>query len=417
MEKLNFKIKSFKSLQDPNSKFDKYVGYMHIKELIKNKEILEDWKSLNPRSQNLKTEVSKTIHSSIEKNEHFHLLNRGILFSVENVKFDNKKDEIEISFENQELHGNIDGGHTLKVIFEIEENKIDNFDGKYVFFEIIKGINDKEQAVELAEARNKSAAVDTKSLENLRGTFKVLKEILKDNNFINRIQWKMFEKNEDSKVKMIDVRELIALMNIFNKKIYDHLDSTNHPIQSYSGKEISLKKFVDKYKSPKDREDDIKSKIIIWKKIFNLWDEIELDIHDFAKKNRKFFITKYDFLSVKDLKNPELSHKTRWNEKPLRKTINTKQKTYKIPLSIVYPIISSFRVLMNEEGKDWEYDPIEAWKKIGKDLTLSMLNQLDNLSRSPNKFAKTHSSWDSLYDKVKAYKYQKENEKLKNKNN
>ena len=414
MEKINFKIKTLKILKDPNLDFDKYVGYMHIKELIKNKEVLDDWKSLNPRSQNLKTEVSRTIKESIESNENFHLLNRGILFSAKDVKFDNKKDEIEVLFVNDELHGNVDGGHTLKVLFEIKKNKIDDLNGKYVFFEIIKGINNKEEAIHLAEARNKSAAVDTKSLENLRGTFNVLKEILKDQKFRDRIQWKMFQKNDDPRIKMIDVRELIALMNIFNKKIYNHLDSSIHPIQSYSGKEVSLKKFVDKYGKNKNIE-DIKLKINIWKKIFNLWDEIEIEIHNFAKQNNKTFISKYDFLSVKELEDPKLAYTTRWNQLDLVQLVSKKRKTYKIPPGIIYPIISAFRVLMDEKGENWDYDPIESWKKIGKSLTLSMLNQLDNLSRNPNKFAKTPSTWDSLYDKVNTYKYQKEIQKIKNK--
>jgi len=46
----------------------------------------------------------------------------------------------------------------------------------------------------------------------------------------------------------IDVREIIAILNIFNQELYPIKDNGHvggtQPIQSYTGKEVSLKKFL-----------------------------------------------------------------------------------------------------------------------------------------------------------------------------
>lgn len=106
----NLKTINLRKIEDPNEKFTKYVGYFSVRELIENKLELENWFSLNPRSQNMKTDVSKKIDKSLSNNNNFHLLNRGVLFSASKVRADNKKNTIKMIFKVKQLHGNIDGG-------------------------------------------------------------------------------------------------------------------------------------------------------------------------------------------------------------------------------------------------------------------------------------------------------------------
>ncbi len=415
MQKIKFYNTKTTKIKDPNGKYHKIVGYFLVSELRKNQEILERWFNLNPRLQNLATDVSKAIKKSFNDNDEFHLLNRGILFSAQDAEFDDN--HFTITFDNDEIHGNVDGGHTLKVIFELSDIEIKKSLNKYVYFEIITGINSKDFAIEIAEARNTSAAVDMKSIENLKGSFDELKHIIKDKNFKDRISWKMFEKGEDSNTKYIDVRDLIALMNVFNDKIYDPNHEADHPIQSYSGKSVSLKKFILKYNDTNLRNKDIEDKKEIWDKIFDLWDEIEKDFHEFAKVTKKQFATKYTFLKWSEIEKNGISKEnkintTTWNQMDIIATVNGKKGTFKIPGGLIYPVISGFRALVSDDGLTWDYDPITVWKEIGSNLVISVIDQLEKISKNPVVFAKTNSSWDSIYSKVKSYKNKKQmNEK------
>ncbi|MBN3416147.1 hypothetical protein FDA95_11555 [Clostridium botulinum] len=69
----------------------------------------------------------------------FHLKNRGILLSAKSVKFDNINNELTIKFEDENVHGNVDGGHTYHAILEVR-NKIKHI--QYVKLEIMTGMED-----------------------------------------------------------------------------------------------------------------------------------------------------------------------------------------------------------------------------------------------------------------------------------
>ena len=122
----------------------------------------------NPRDQNLDTNVARAIRASlVEDNKSFHLWNRGILLSASRVTYDNRSGLARIVFEDPQIHGDIDGGHTLKIILREKEQllaKGQALPEQYVEIEIIVGVTSPE---DLAEARNNSVAVNVKSLEEL----------------------------------------------------------------------------------------------------------------------------------------------------------------------------------------------------------------------------------------------------------
>ena len=99
--------------------------------------------------------------------------------------------------DDPEKHGNIDGGHTLRAVFQAK-NKNSLSDDRYVFFEIFTGI---ESPVELAAARNTSVQVDLKSIAELEKSFDVIKEAFDNVPFKDRIAYKM---NEHYNEKMYD---------------------------------------------------------------------------------------------------------------------------------------------------------------------------------------------------------------------
>ena len=94
--------------------------------------------------------------------------------------FCRRKDIINLSIGNNlldvpvaytEVHGNIDGGHTLRAILDVKSKNTLSID-RYVYMEIIVGL---DSPVELAAARNTSVQVDLKSIADLENSFEVIK--------------------------------------------------------------------------------------------------------------------------------------------------------------------------------------------------------------------------------------------------
>ena len=255
----------------------------------------------NPREQKMTTNVAVKIKDSLRDNPYFHELNRGILISSLSTMWDNKTEELIITFDNPEIHGNIDGGHTLRAILEAKSK---NYlpDDRYVFFEIFEGI---ESPVELAAARNTSVQVDLKSIAELENSFEVLKEALSNNVFYNRIQFKMNEHYNEDGIDPIDVREIISIILMFSQEIYpyknaDGVLSDVQPMQCYSGKEASLKKFLKQNggaaeKQKIDRENMVKNMMPIIPDIFALWEKIETSFASVSNSTGKRFGTRKYF--------------------------------------------------------------------------------------------------------------------------
>lgn len=389
MAMFQMKVKSFKKMESPVeacNKRTKYVCYVQCDSISKD---IYDWMQVNPRERKMTTNVAKKILESLEVNDNFHELNRGILISAESVVYDNQKNEMTIELSDIEKHGNIDGGHTLRAILDKNSENVLSPD-RYVFMEIITGI---DSPVDLAEARNTSVQVDLKSIEELKDSFKTLKYVFDDLPFKNRIQYKMNEYYED-KIEVIDVREIIAITIMFSQAVYpkknsDNVYSDNHPIQCYSGKEASLRKFLNLGQEKRD-EMLIKMKPII-NDIFILWNTIEKNFAiEGNKANKRYGARKYSKFN-----DNKIIGKTFFYGDDLQ---------YIVPKGIMYPLVGSFRALVevNKEGYYWKINPITAWNDMGVRLVSTIL---DEKVENPDVLAKNQNLWSNLFKEVFIYGY------------
>lgn len=122
MDKRGFEIKvdSFRKIPNPykgapSGDSQMYTAICDVKNLPIE---LLDWMETNPRKQNIRSGVAKKIKTSLLENRDFHLLNRGLLFSAQDVTYNNYDNTMKLVFSDPEFHGNVDGGHTLRVILE-----------------------------------------------------------------------------------------------------------------------------------------------------------------------------------------------------------------------------------------------------------------------------------------------------------
>lgn len=403
--KFELEAYSFKKMEDPikravetedstSKKKPKYIFYARANSIPTE---LKNWMKTNPRDQKTTTDVAKQIYNSLMDNEDFHNLNRGIVYSAEDVTYDNKTNIATLILENPDIHGNIDGGHTQTIIIDSNDAGT-TLDERYVIFEVFTGI---DTPADLAAARNTSVQVDLKSIEELKKNFETLKKVMYPINpldfkdpmaFHTRIAYKM---NENIGKDPIDVREIIAILNIFNQKLYPIKDNGHvggtQPIQSYTGKEMSLKKFLSLGKD--ERNTILENMADIIPSIFALYEKIETEFPDkvnqakkrygskkYSKHNRDSIVGQSNFLQT-DLK-------------------------YIVPKGIIYPVLSSFRALVavdNITGKyTWKKDPSLVWEELGVKLaTIVMEEKEDN----PEYLGKSNNLWSNLFKEVIIHTY------------
>ncbi|WP_338627398.1 AIPR family protein [Clostridium baratii] len=390
MIKFEMNAKAFKKMEDPVNKKTghvKYVCYVQAKSIPNE---FDNWMATNPREQKMTTNVANKIIQSLEDNPCFHELNRGILLSAESVKYDNEKGIVTITMDDPEKHGNIDGGHTLRAVFQAK-NKNSLSDDRYVFFEIFTGI---ESPVELAAARNTSVQVDLKSIAELEKSFDAIKEAFNNVSFKDRIAYKMNEHYNENNVRPIDVREIIAITIMFSQTLYSYKTAMgtlaeSQPVQCYTGKEASLKKFLKLGKEK--REKMIKDMMPVIPTIFELWDKIERNFATVANKSGK----RYGTRKYSKFDDNKIVDNALFSEEGLE---------YVVPKGLLYPVVGSFRALITvdqDSGKySWVKDPLAVWEKIGGKLATIIL---DEKSDNPDVLAKNTNLWSNLFKEVYIY--------------
>lgn len=366
---------SFRKLDDPfNDHAKKYVFYVKICDVPEGIPM-----ATNPRDQKLTSGVAQAIKDSLESNDgYFHLKNRGIVLSAKSCTYNNKTKEVTINFTDETLHGNIDGGHTYKIVCEHKNSGLD----QYVQFEVMTGVEDIIE--KLAEARNTSVQVDEKSMAELQQKFDPIKEGLEGMPFYSRIAFKQnqqaFDDETNKKLKMIDAREVVAIINMFNT---DKFSSVNHPIKAYSSKAKMLDLYLDDPES-------YRKYVNIMPDIFDLYDTIEMEFATaFNETGGRYGRKKYS-----GYKDGAVIGVTKFGLHDI---------CYKIPDGLIYPAVAAFRslVIYNESSQKYEWkngiNPIQIWDKCKVNMTSQIMSFASAIGDNPNTVGKDSNIWNLAY--------------------
>jgi len=376
-------VKEFKRSNDPLDRDEKrkYTCYVHVDNVP-----MDIPMNTNPREQKLTSAVAKKIEDSLLSNDgNFHLKNRGIVISAKKVIYDNKTDIMTMVVDEPYEHGDIDGGHTYKLILEHQNEGIE----QYVSFEIMVGVEDIIE--DLAEARNTSSQVDEKSLAELGKQFEPIKDGIGGMPFFDRIAFKQNQQLEvDGKnVKMIDAREIVAIMTMFHAKQYG---AENHPLHAYSSKSRILDEYLE---DPKDFDKFTN----IATDIFDLYDLIELDFAEaYNKTGGRYGGKKYSGYKTNKDGVPRIVGKSKFSLKPM---------IYKVPDGLIYPLVGAFRSLVGYDKESqkyyWKKNPESVYMEERESIVSKVIKFTDSIGNNPNATGKDSNVWDILYMTVERY--------------
>jgi AIPR protein len=255
----------------------------------------------------------------------FMFMNRGLVISANKVSFDNKSSQVTIQFTDLNLHGLLDGGHTYNIITE-EALGIEG--SQFVKVEILEGFG-LDDITQLVDARNTSNQVKDESLMNLQGDFEDLKKALKGATFLDKIAFSEYETDENNEPKPIDIREVIAILTAFDKENFTDLV---HPINAYRSKIACLGHF-------KAHRSAYKKIYPLAKEILELYDHIQDKLPSLYNASGGKFgrLTGVTFYGDEKKGSSDLFF------------IN-KESKYAVPDGFVYPILGSFRALLEEKA-------------------------------------------------------------------
>ena len=369
------KENSFRKLDDPfNDVAKKYVFYVKICDVPEGIPM-----ATNPRDQKLTSGVAQAIKESLESNDgFFHLKNRGIVLSAKSCTYNNKTKEVTINFTDDMLHGNIDGGHTYKIVCDHRNSGLD----QYVQFEVMTGVEDIIE--KLAEARNTSVQVDEKSMAELQQKFDPIKEGLEGMPFFTRIAFNQnqqaFDDVTNKRLLMIDAREVVSIINMFN---IDKFDAMNHPIKAYSSKAKMLELYL-------NNPDSYRRYVNIMPDIFDLYDAVETEFATaFNETGGRYGRKKYS-----GYKDGNIIGTSKFGLHDIY---------YKIPDGLIYPAVAAFRslVVLNQETDKYEWkngvNPISVWDRCKSSITSQIMNFASAIGDNPNAVGKDSNIWNLAY--------------------
>jgi hypothetical protein len=389
MKKVKFKVEGLRKIPNPYGAFledskkkspEMYTVICNVMDMPK-----ELPTKTNPREQNMRTKVAARIKEGLlSENSPFFLLNRGMLISVKDVKFDNVNSEIVLWLEDDSVHGVVDGGHTYRTIMEYRD-LLSKEQKQFVRIELLTGIEDIFEDV--AAARNTSVQVQDKAIAELKQKFEIIKQSIVSEPFSDDIAYR---ENEE---KNIDVSDILTLLYMFN--LERHKDREKMAVSAYSSKQACIKEYTktyDKYEENGRTEENPYYKMRpVMSDFFKLYELVETSM---ARKYKEAHNGgKYGSVKGVDVPKSESKFESKFYHSPM---------DHRTPRGFLYPIVGAFRAILEEKDGvyAWKADPFEFFEEIGKNLVSETIERSRTLGNNPNAVGKDAGHWKQLYNNV-----------------
>jgi AIPR protein len=351
--------------------------------------------------------VYKDVRESLRGNEalpgSFDLLNLGITIIGEEVHAINKR-VFEVMIDDE--YGIANGGHTANLIWECQDDNT-IAEGQHVEVRILTGVEGPDQhtlRVDIARGQNTGISVKAQSIFELDGVFAGIKKV------IEPFEWASDVAYKESDTKELDVREMIAALELMNVIDFPNRSGT-HPISAYEKWSLPLKKYGDDFEKHRDKPNERK-----YAKLEPLLPEI-LELYDIIRR---------DFLRVYSEVVSSHAAKLRIVEQAGAKAgkfrfrfANLEPHDRRLTKGAAYPILATFRnyvkINPDTEVAEWVggFDHVKlVWSQIAKVLVLETKEAIKEIGNAPDTLGKNRNHWSNLYRAVENFFLREEIERL-----
>ncbi len=316
----------------------------------------------------------------------FDLMNKGITCIAQSVK---KLSDHEYEIVIEEGQGIADGGHSYRLALENADDP-DLPKDQHIEIRIITGLPEF-LIPDMAKGLNTGMQVKEFAIENLRGNYDWIKELIADKPFANRIAWR---ENED---KEYDVTDILCLLECMN--VHDYPNSGGkHPIAAYEKSSSVMRSYAeDAEKAIKDDEPVVPPKygslgpILI--DTLTLYDRIRFDF-------RKVY---------NDVIKPGAGNLKIMDKAPAKKLLSfpfagLPGQEYRLNNGAALPILAAFRNLIriNPKTKKAEWIGgfafvLSFWDSVKEEAVTTTHQAIAAFGRSPNQIGKARPHWSLLH--------------------
>jgi hypothetical protein len=343
-------------------------------------------------------QVYKDVKASLEGKEAkpgtFDLLNLGITIIAEDVQVVDKK-VFDILIDDE--YGIANGGHTTQLIYDCQDE--DSIaEGQHVEVKVITGIDGPDShslRVDIARGQNTGISVQPQSIFELDGAFESLKHIIKDEEWSQDVAFKESDKKD------IDVRELIAAMELMNVVDFPTRES-KHPIAAYEKWSTPLKKFGEDFES--HRDDPLKRKYAAFEPILldtlNLYDHIRRD-----------FLRVYNDTVGGRAGNLRIVEKAAGqNGRYKFRYANLDDHDQRLTKGAAYPILGAFRNFVRINPftglAEWSggfENVMSSWEELAPELVSETKQSIKDIGNAPDSLGKNRNHWANLFKTVRLH--------------
>jgi hypothetical protein len=344
---------------------------------------LEQWRDVNIRDAKKSGDIPGRIRESLEVSELFSVINRGMLISAKDLRFNNQTGLLELELENPRLHGLMDGGHTyiqVREFAQAEDKSERRVERQFVKVEFLVGVG-REGIVDVVDGRNRSNVVRDVSTENLRGTFDKLRNSLRRQPWEDKIAYSEYELDGEGSPKPVGVRHVLKCLSVFDTEMFSE---DEHPVRVGTSEEAAL----DHFKVPP---------LGRLEAYFHLLPDI-LRLHDTIRSE---FPEKYNAAGGKagNIAIGDIRIFKKANKHPLHFTGKT--TNWRFPTNLVMPVLGAFRACVGKKDGRVAFirNPFEIFERCGAKLIGSVVADLRD-ARSVSACVRERKLWETCYLRV-----------------
>ncbi|HEY8332702.1 MAG TPA: AIPR family protein [Tardiphaga sp.] len=313
----------------------------------------------------------------------FDLMNKGITVIAEHVKKLNDH-EYEMTFD--EGQGIADGGHTYRLLHEARNDE-ELPEEQHVEMRVMTGVPSSVIA-DIAKGLNTGMQVKEFAIENLRGNFEWIKEIVDGQPFEELIAWR---ENED---KPYDVVDILCLLECFN--IFDYPNTgSRHPVAAYEKNSAVMKSFSDDAENAEKTGSPSKYAAFgpILLDVMKLYDIIR---HDFRETYNKATKGSAGALKIVD-------------KAPKKKVFSfpfggLPDNEYRLNPGAALPILAAFRNMVEIDPRTQKARWIggfnfvlEFWNSVKEEAIMITHQGIGAYGRTPNAIGKARPHWGFMH--------------------